>query len=129
MNGKNPRPAKIYFDGGCRPNPGKMESAVVIRGFTDIRPDLGAGDNERAEWLALLHALEIAAARGERDIVLIGDSLSVIGQAGGAQRCRLPDMLDRYAQLARGFERVRLRHVGRAQNLAGIVLDKVRFGP
>ena len=26
------RRLKIYFDGGCQPNPGAMEGAVVVRG-------------------------------------------------------------------------------------------------
>ena len=29
------RRIKIYFDGGCRPNPGKMETAVVTGGAAE----------------------------------------------------------------------------------------------
>ena len=79
MNEKQRRPVKVFFDGGCRPNPGPMETAVVMRGVTEIRRGLGDGDCEQAEWLALLHAL--AVAQGQRDIILIGDALSVIRQA------------------------------------------------
>lgn len=121
------RSIKVYFDGGCRPNPGTMESAVVLRGAVDIRRELGQGDNELAEWLALLHALEVAAAQGERDILLVGDSLSVIRQAQGLQTCRSAPAraaLARFQQMASGFDRVRLRHAGRAQNLAGIALQR-----
>jgi ribonuclease HI len=117
----------IYFDGGCRPNPGTMESAVVIRGVADIRWDAGQGDNEDAEWSALLHALERARTEGLSDIILIGDSLSVIRQAGGRQPGRR-DWIDRFTEAAQGFDRVRLRHVGRKQNLAGIALEKARRG-
>lgn len=121
------KPTSIYFDGGCRPNPGTMESAVVIRGVADIRWDAGLGDNEDAEWSALLHALERAHAEGLTDIVLIGDSLSVVRQAGGRQPGRR-HWIDRFTEAARGFARVRLRHVGRKQNLAGIALEKARRG-
>lgn len=120
------RPVKLWFDGGARPNPGPMETAVVLRGVAEIRRGLGDGGNEQAEWLALLHALEIAAAQGLRDIILIGDSLSVIRQASGAQPGNAQH-LDRFRALAQGFERVRLRHVGRSHNLAGTVLERARW--
>ena len=107
-----------------------MESAVVIRGVTHLRSDLGHGDNDQAEWLALLHALEIAAAHGLRDIILIGDSLSVIRRATGQQTCRSAQAraaLARFQQMAGGFDRVRLRHSARTQNRAGIALQREVF--
>ncbi|MEG8024321.1 hypothetical protein QP162_07475 [Sphingomonas aurantiaca] len=51
-------PIKLFFDGGCRPNPGKIEGAVVRKGVVHYRHDLGEGDNSDAEWLAAIHALE-----------------------------------------------------------------------
>lgn len=130
MNEKHGRPVKLWFDGGCRPNPGAMESAVVLRGVADIRRDPGHGDNGQAEWLALLHALDIATANGLRDIILIGDSLSVIRQAQGIQRppsAEARACLDRFHATAQSFARLRLRHSGRAQNLAGIALERARW--
>lgn len=124
MNEKRRRPVKVYFDGGCRPNPGQMETAVVMRGATEIRRGLGDGDSEQAEWLALFHAL--AAARGQRDIILIGDALSVIRQANGTLPCPAA-WLARFQEAACGFDRVRLRHVKRNQNLAGIALERARW--
>lgn len=132
MNEKHNPPVKLWFDGGCRPNPGAMETAVVLRGVADIRRNLGHGGNEQAEWLALLQALEIAAAHGLRDIILIGDSLSVIRQAAGKQPARSADARacrDRFDQAGGLFERVRLRHTMRAQNLAGIALERARWLP
>lgn len=121
---KEKAPARIWFDGGCRPNPGPIESAVVIGGVADIRRTGQQGDNEDAEWSALLHALDRARAEGLTDIVLMGDSLSVIRQARGDQRGR-QRWLDRFREAAQGFDRVRLRHVGRKQNLAGITLERL----
>lgn len=121
------KPTPIYFDGGCRPNPGPIETAVVIRGVADIRYDPAGGDNEDAEWTALLHALERARTEGLSDIVLLGDSLSVIRQASGRQNGRRR-WLDRFRAAAQGFDRVRLRHVGRKRNLAGIALEQTRRG-
>ncbi|KKC24209.1 hypothetical protein WP12_20620 [Sphingomonas sp. SRS2] len=118
---------KLWFDGGARPNPGPIETAVVLRGVADIRRGPGDGTNEQAEWLALLHALEIATAQGLSDIILIGDSLSVIRQAGGRQPSD-SRYIDRFRALAGGFDRVRLRHVGRSHNLAGGALERARWG-
>jgi ribonuclease HI len=126
VNEKHLRAVKIYFDGGCRPNPGAMETAVVLRGVADIRRALGHGGNQQAEWRALLHAMEIAAAHGERDIILIGDSLSVIRQARGMLPCSAA-WLTQFHEAARSFDRVRLRHAKRTQNLAGIALERARW--
>ena len=121
-------PIKLFFDGGCRPNPGKIEGAVVRKGVVHYRHDLGTGDNSDAEWLAAIHALEIAADHGDRDVVLLGDSTLVVTQANGNARCRsaaLKAHQGRFSELMLGFDRVRLRHIGRAQNLAGIALARL----
>jgi ribonuclease HI len=116
----------FFFDGGCRPNPGPMEVAVVSRGQTHIRTDLGYGDNNEAEWLALLHAVELAQAAGVTDVLLIGDSTLVVEQARG-RRCRSPHLKpypDRFHIAVAGFSRVRLKQVPRSKNLAGIALAR-----
>ncbi|PTQ12055.1 ribonuclease HI [Sphingomonas oleivorans] len=121
------RSLKLFFDGGCRPNPGAMEVAVVARGITYHKPDLGHGTNNDAEWLALIHALQVARSLGARDILLVGDSALVVNQANGAWKCRgaaLQRHLGAFKALAAQFARVRVRHIGRSQNLAGIALEK-----
>lgn len=118
---------RVFFDGGCRPNPGMMEVAAVARGIPYLRTDLGIGGNEEAEWHALLHAVEIARSLGGEDIELIGDSRSVINQANGVAKSRDAAMrryLDAYRAAIAAFPRVRLRHVLRSKNLAGIALAK-----
>jgi ribonuclease HI len=120
---------KIYFDGGCRPNPGTMETAVVVRGVTYHNPDCGHGTNTEAEWLALIHAAQVALSLGERDVIFLGDAVVVVGQANGVAKCRsdaLRRHLDAFQQLKTGFDHIRIRHIGRSQNLAGIALDKQR---
>jgi ribonuclease HI len=116
---------KIWFDGGCRPNPGAIETAVVAAGRVHVRADHGTGDNADAEWLALLDALTLAGALGWRDVVLLGDSMMVVYHLRGRAR-RLPARFEgyiaRYRALAAGFVRVRVRHVARSHNLAGIAL-------
>jgi ribonuclease HI len=75
------RRTKIFFDGGCRPNPGRIEAAVVVRGAAHLFDDLGHGTNSDAEWLALLQALELSLSLGLSDVELVGDAIEVIRQA------------------------------------------------
>jgi ribonuclease HI len=120
---------KIYFDGGCRPNPGQMETAVVVRGNLTLHPDCGYGTSNDAEWLALINAVEVALRIGAQDVILLGDSALVIGQASGVAKCRSPELrahLARFLALTGSFDRIRLRRISRCQNLAGIALDKTR---
>jgi ribonuclease HI len=131
-NGKKMRTSglKIFFDGGCRPNPGQMETAVVARGMTYHRPDCGIGANNDAEWLALIHATEVAQSIGARDVVMLGDSALVVGQANGAANCRSAQFqayLEKFQSLTADFDRIRIRKIPRNQNLAGIALAKTHL--
>ncbi len=125
---KRAKPLKIYFDGGCRPNPGAIEIAVFVRGVLYHKSNVENGTNNDAEWLALLYACEVALSLDAGDVIFIGDAALVVNQASGTAKCRSPDLqhyLDTFVRLRRGFERVRIRHIGRSQNLAGIMLAKL----
>lgn len=115
---------KVFFDGGCRPNPGPMEIAVVAAGQNHILRDLGQGTSTEAEWLALIHALRVARTLGAADFVLLGDAAHVIGPASGAVKCRAGAVahLQAFRDLAGDGEPPRIRYVKRSQNLAGIAL-------
>ena len=122
---------KVYFDGGCRPNPGQMETAVVARGMLHHIASRGPGSSELAEWQALLDAMAVARSLGIRDLLLIGDSIGVIRQARGQAACpseRTGAMREAFVEQARWFDRVRVRHIKRTQNLAGIALGQIRQG-
>ncbi|MDL2352012.1 MAG: reverse transcriptase-like protein [Pseudomonadota bacterium] len=116
---------KVYFDGGCRPNPGRIEVAVVARGKAYLFDDLGQGSNTSAEWLALIKALEVAQGLGEADFMLLGDARVVIDQANGLNKCRsqpLQAHQARFVALVQVAAPARIRWIARAQNLAGIAL-------
>lgn len=122
-----PKRIKVYFDGGCRPNPGKMEAAVVMRGVAHISPDLGYGTNNDAEWVALILALELALASDLDDFELLGDSAVVVAQASRVAKCRSADLqrhFDRFAEIVGDRPWPRVKKIARAQNLAGIALGK-----
>lgn len=116
---------KIFFDGGCRPNPGAMQAAIVARGVVFHVASLGHGTSEQAEWLALLHGLSVAEKMDIRDIVLLGDAAGVIAQANGTAKCRNDACLEQFQKQAATFDRVRVRYIRRNQNLAGIALGKI----
>ncbi len=118
-------PLKLFFDGGCRPNPGPMETAVATRGQVWHRCDIGHGTNDEAEWQALLGALDVASELGARNIVLLGDSALIVAQASGtAKPGPFASFHASYLAKAAAFTRVRIRRIKRAQNLAGIALAK-----
>lgn len=119
----NRRP-RVFFDGGRRGD-GRMEIAVVAGGRTSILTNCGEGTSGDAEWLALIHAVEVAQSLGLADYVLIGDSADVVAKANGAIPCRGDGLrhLERYRALA-GEAAPRVRHVKRSHNLAGIALAR-----
>lgn len=120
------RRTKIFFDGGCRPNPGAMEIAVVVGGVAAVDRDAGTGSSLDAEWLALIAALRLAQAHGLSDFVLLGDAAAVVGQANGMVTARGNAALHlaAFRALVGDGPAPRVKHVKRAQNLAGIALAR-----
>ena len=119
---------KVFFDGGCRPNPGPLEAAVVVRGKPHFFDDLGTGSNTDAEWQALLCAIGLAREMGLKDVVFVGDSLEVTRQAnlalagahaGSNHAASLLSILNENRPR-------RIRWIKREQNLAGIALQARR---
>ena len=117
---------KVYFDGGCKPNPGMMEIGVVIEDGPSFHKKLWYGTNNQAEWLALLWAMGLAASRELAEVEFIGDSKLVISQASGSWKCNKPELRDYLKDFnvrKKEFTRVHLTHVLRDSNLAGIYLE------
>jgi ribonuclease HI len=117
---------KVFFDGGCRPNPGRMEAAVVIRGVEYLFDDLGLGTSSDAEWLALIRALELSQSLGLNEAQLVGDGLMVIRQANRAlaNGHAVLGHATIFLALATKARPARIRWIKREQNLAGIALSR-----
>ena len=115
---------KVFFDGGCRPNPGPIEAAVVVRGVIHVFDDLGCGTNSDAEWMALIKAVELAQALQLTDFILIGDATEVISHAQQALQDgrAAAGHATTFLTLAASLPPLRVRWIKRAQNLAGIAL-------
>ncbi|CCA90178.1 ribonuclease HI [Novosphingobium sp. PP1Y] len=120
------RRVKVFFDGGSRPNPGRMEAAVVVRGKTHLFEDMGHGSNGDAEWLALVQALEVSRAMDLTDVELIGDAREVVQKANLAMRGEIAPHrhVSIFLALAHEVRPGRIRWIKREQNLAGIALAR-----
>jgi ribonuclease HI len=110
-----PPRVKVYFDGGYRPAPIGMETAVVVGGRSYLQRDLGPGTSMDAEWLALRHAVQIARNLGLANPLFVGDSLR-----GAAAK-----HFEALQALRAASGPLHIRHVKRAQNLAGIALARL----
>lgn len=121
----------IYFDGGCKPNPGKMEVGLVFLNEdgtkTPHRELAGDGTNNQAEWLALLVGLSMALGKGMTKVKMIGDSKNVIMQASGAWKMKETSNLYGFwlvlEEMKQNFDKIEFEHVLRHRNLAGIMLE------
>jgi ribonuclease HI len=111
-------------DGGARGNPGPAAIGVVI---SDAEGNLlekhaeriGETTNNAAEYRALLHGIERAAALGASELELIGDSELVVRQVRGEYKVKEATLraLHEQVRLAlEAFDRWSIRHVRRDQN-------------
>src|SRR6266700_7974412 len=81
-----------YVDGGSLGNPGPSGIGVVIDGSADgtikIKKWIGHQDNNVAEYVALLEALQCALELGARTLHVFSDSEVVVKQMKGEYSCR-----------------------------------------
>ena len=83
-----------YIDGGSLGNPGPAGVGVVIegaaRGRISIGRWIGRQDNNVAEYMALLEALQHAVSLKAKKLHVYSDSQVVVRQMMGDYRCRSP---------------------------------------
>ena len=81
-----------YVDGGSLGNPGPSGIGIVIDGSANgtikIKKSIGHQDNNVAEYVALLEALQFALELGARALHVFSDSEVVVKQMTGEYACR-----------------------------------------
>ncbi len=111
-----------YVDGGSHGNPGPAGIGVILEnpagGRIKIAKWIGWQDNNVAEYLALLEALQVALALKARTLHVFSDSEVVVRQMSGEYVCRSPRLYSLHwtcLKLARSL-RFSIAHVGREHN-------------
>jgi ribonuclease HI len=83
-----------YVDGGSLGNPWPSGIGVIIGGSTDgtirIAKWIGHQDNNVAEYMALLEALQCALGLKAKALHVFSDSEIMVKQMSGEYRCRSP---------------------------------------
>ncbi len=112
-----------YVDGSSHGNPGPSGIGVVITDSRGRKSTLarwiGRQDNNVAEYVALLEALQFALARRARSLHVFSDSLIVVKQMTGIYTCRtapLHSLNWTCRKLARNLA-FSIEHVPRHENL------------
>ena len=111
-----------YVDGGSLGNPGPSGVGVVVNGAADgtirIAKWIGRQDNNVAEYVALMEALQCALAMKARRLHVYSDSQVVVKQMTGEYQCRSALLYSLHwtcRKLARSLD-FSISHVGREQN-------------
>ena len=85
-----------YVDGGSLGNPGPSGIGIVIDGADSgtirIKKWIGHQDNNVAEYLALLEALQCAVRLSAKTLHVFSDSQVVVKQMKGEYACRSPQL-------------------------------------
>jgi ribonuclease HI len=113
-----------YVDGGSHGNPGPSGIGVLIHNpqgtITRIAKWIGHQDNNVAEYLALLEALQHAVAVQAKTLQVFSDSEVVVKQMTGEYACRSPRLYSlnwTCRKLARSLE-FSIAHIRREENQA-----------
>lgn len=130
--------AHVYFDGAARGNPGPAAVGYVVVTGDGIVAEggdrIGRATNNRAEYEALVRALEVARDFGFDEVVVRGDAQLIVRQVRGEWNTNDPDLREcrvRVHELLDGFESWSIEHVpreinDRADDLANEALDDGR---
>jgi ribonuclease HI len=112
-----------HVDGGSFGNPGPSGIGVVMDGSADgtirIAKWIGNQDNNVAEYIALLEALQCALGLKAKTLHVFSDSQIVVKQMRGEYSCRSPRLYSLNwicRKLARSFD-FSISHVPRENNV------------
>jgi len=122
---KDLKPVEItaYTDGACRGNPGPAAAAAVlmIGGETVAERSkfLGQATNNRAEYEAVILALEAAAELKAGAVTICTDSQLIARQLTGRYKIKNPDLIPLHRkakELSAAFGSFRVVEIPREQN-------------
>lgn len=124
---------RIFFDGACAGNPGPIGVGVTLIASDGIEVDtyyagVGEGTNNKAEYLALLAAFEMAKKHSLKQVVICGDSQLVIKQTLGQYQCNARDLIplrDKAQEQLAQMDGVQLKWVPREKNVRADKLSKL----
>jgi len=128
--------AHVYFDGAARGNPGPAAVGWAVVSADGVASEggerIGRATNNRAEYEALVRALEAAVELGFRRVDVRGDSELVVRQVRGEYETRNPTLRERRVtarELLERFDDWSIEHVPRSVNeradrLASEALDE-----
>jgi ribonuclease HI len=112
-----------YVDGGSLGNPGSSGIGVVIDGSSSgtikIARWIGRQDNNVAEYVALMEALQCALGLKAKALHVFSDSEVVVRQMRGEYNCRSPRLYSLHwicRKLARSLK-FSISHVSREHNV------------
>jgi len=129
-----------YSDGGARGNPGPAAIGAVLADehnkiIEELGRCIGETTNNKAEYNAMLLALELAKKHRAKRLVCFGDSELIIFQLQGRYRIKdltLRGLAEKVKSLASEFESITFRQVPRehpmirrADKLVNQALDRV----
>ncbi|MFB6167823.1 MAG: ribonuclease HI [Haloferacaceae archaeon] len=127
--------AHVYFDGASRGNPGPAAVGYAVVTSDGVVAEggerIGETTNNRAEYEALIRALEVARDRGFDEVDVRGDSELIVKQVRGEYEASNPALRERRVrarELLDSFDRWSLTHVprevnSRADDLANAAFD------
>jgi len=114
----------IHTDGGSRGNPGPGAIAVVIKDengktIEEYSRCIGETTNNRAEYSAILKALELADKLCKKEITIFSDSENTVKQLQGINKVKDKELLKLFnitKEKEKSFEKVTYNHVKREDN-------------
>jgi len=124
----------VYTDGGARGNPGPAGIGVVVydenkKLLKQYKKFIGHATNNQAEYQAVILALEKVKELKVSEIDFFLDSELVVNQLKGEYRVKDKDLGSLFVKiwnLSQNFQKIKYRHVPRAENhLADKLVNQV----
>jgi len=113
----------LFFDGGCRGNPGPMAIGAVLlengKKVKEISKNIGIGTNNIAEWKALIEGLKLAIAHDCKELEVRGDSQLIIRQISGKYKVKNENLIPLFNEalkLCGNFNKIDFKWIKRDEN-------------